>query len=532
MRAIVPPEGLEVRLLGELALLHRQEELALPASKKTRALFVYLLLTRRPVRRERLCELFFDIPDDPRAALRWSLSKIRAMLGPFSDILVANRERIEIRADDLVTDVDRLGRWADGALPDDLPLRAGAALEPPLQGLDLEGLDSWNAWLAAVRTEIEEVRTRFLLLAAQDERLSPQHRHLFLQEAQAGLIPPARTSGNEPAAPAPGTIAPLHGLNQTIRYCTAPDGVRIAYTMTGAGPPLVKAANWLNHLELDWSGPVWGRLFEELSHGHRLVRYDERGNGLSGWDADDISFEAFVRDLETVVDTLALDRFPLLGISQGCAVSIEYAARHPDRVSKLILLGGYPVGWRYTASPEEVEQREAVITLARTGWGQDNPVYRQIFSQTFIPSASPEELDWFNDFQRRTATPCNAVRFLEAFSRIDVRHRLAGVAAPTLVLHARDDQRVPLAHGIELASKIPGASLVTLDTENHIPLSREPATGKILECITAFLAPDSEAGSETRPIGSLSSVRGDFPPRLGLAAGSGRNRRESASGPD
>jgi hypothetical protein len=430
VRAIVPPEGLEVRLTGELALLHRREELQLPASKKTRALFVYLLLARRPVRRERLCELFFDIPDDPRAALRWSLSKIRTMLGPFASALVANRERVEVCADQIVTDVDRLRLWMDGsALPDDLPLRIEAALESPLQGLDLDGLDSWNAWLAAMRAEIDEVRAEFLFLAARDERLSPQHRHLLLQEAQAAgsgaPALPVQVAGNEPAAAvAREKGAGASGLDQTIRYCAAPDGVRIAYTCTGDGLPLVKAANWLNHLELDWSGPVWGRLFGALSRAHRLVRYDERGNGLSDWDVDDLSFEAFVRDLETVVDTLGLERFPLLGISQGCAVSIEYAARHPDRVSKLILLGGYAAGWRHIASPEEAEQREAVITLARMGWGQDNPVYRQIFSQTFMPSASHEELDWFNDFQRRTATPGNAARFLEAFSRIDVRHRL------------------------------------------------------------------------------------------------------------
>jgi len=493
VRAIVPPEGLEVRLIGELALLHREEELPLPASRKTRALFVYLLLARRPVRRERLCELFFDIPDDPRAALRWSLSKIRTMLGPFADLLVASRERVEIRGDQIVTDVDRLRQWADGAaLPDDLPLRAGAALESPLQGLDLDGLEGWNAWLAAVRAEIDAVRAGFLLRAAEDERLTPQHRHLLRQEAQSA----GAACSTLMVAAAEKDAAASPELNQAIHYCAAPDGVRIAYACTGDGPPLVKAANWLNHLELDWSGPVWGRLFAELSRTSTLVRYDERGNGLSDWEVDDLSFEAFVRDLETVVDTLGLDRFPLLGISQGCAVSIEYAARHPERVSKLILLGGYAAGWRHIATPDEAEQREAVITLARTGWGQDNPVYRQIFSQTFIPSASAEELDWFNHFQRRTASPCNAVRFLEAFSRIDVRHRLAGVTAPTLVLHARDDQRVPLAHGIELASGIPNASLVTLDTANHIPLSREPATEKILECIAAFLRPDIEPGPE------------------------------------
>jgi pimeloyl-ACP methyl ester carboxylesterase len=278
-----------------------------------------------------------------------------------------------------------------------------------------------------------------------------------------------------------------------VRYTFAPDGVRIAYACTGLGPPLVKAANWLNHLELDWSGPVWGRLFHELSAGHELVRYDERGNGFSDWEVEDLSFDAFVSDLECVVDHLGLERFPLLGISQGCAVSIEYAARHPQRVSHLILLGGYAAGWRHTAEPAEIEQREAVITLVRHGWGGDNPVYRQLFSQAFMPSATHEEIDWFNEFQRRTTSTENAVRFLEAFSRIDVRHRLAEVRAPTVVLHASRDQRVPILCAVELAASIPNASLVTLDTDSHIPLSREPATDRIVECIGAFLRTAPEA---------------------------------------
>ena len=204
MRAIVPPKGLEVRLIGELALLHRGEELPLPASKKTRALFVYLLQARRPVRRERLCELFFDIPDDPRAALRWSLSKIRRMLGPYADLLGADREHVGLAADRIVTDVDRLRDWANGAaIPDDLPLRAADALEPPLAGLDLDGLDGWNAWLAALRAEIDEVRAEFLLRAAGDERMTPRHRDLLLREAQAVGVRDCASGTAADAAPCP-----------------------------------------------------------------------------------------------------------------------------------------------------------------------------------------------------------------------------------------------------------------------------------------------------------------------------------------
>ncbi len=462
-----------VRLLGSLRLAEDGRELPLPASRKTRALFVYLLLSGRPVRRERLCELFFDIPDDPRAALRWSLTKIRRMLGPSADALIADRELVALDAEAFATDEAQLRGKS-------LAARAEASMEAPLPGLDLPGLDAYAAWLAAARAVIDRRRTVALRLAARDPALTEAQRERYAQEAEAI----AGAEDGEAEAPPPEGAATL---GQQIRYCFAADGVRIAYACTGAGPPLVKAANWLNHLELDWTGPVWGRLFEELGRRHQLVRYDERGNGCSDWAVDDLGFEAFVADLETVVDTLGLERFDLFGISQGCAVSVAYSARHPERVSRLVLLGGYSAGWRHVADADEAARREAMITLAGHGWGQDNPAYRQLFSQTFMPSATHEELDWFNDFQRQTATADNAVRFLDTFSRIDVRGLLGRVKCPTLVLHARDDQRVPILHGVELAASIPGASMVTLDSDNHIPLSREPATARIIECVEAFL---------------------------------------------
>jgi pimeloyl-ACP methyl ester carboxylesterase len=479
--------GLYVRLLGELALMHDGFPLPLPASRKTRAIFAYLLLCAKPVRRERLCELFFDIPDDPRAALRWSLSKIRGMLGSYAGALHADRARVELKNETIHTDVELL-RQALETGNDHSGLLAEAAMEPPLPDLDLSNLDTYAAWLAAERAEIDRLRALYLSRMAQQPALTAELRQRYTLEAEQLGAP-----RGPPKIPEPPPALEAIRLDQTVHYCLAADGVRIAYACTGDGPPLVKTANWLNHLELDWSGPVWGRLITELSVRHRLVRYDERGNGLSEWDVADLSFEAFVRDLETVVDTLGLDRFPLLGISQGVAVSIEYAARHPGRVTHLILLGGYAAGWRHIADAEEAARREAVITLVAHGWGEDTPIYRQIFSQTFMPSATHEEIDWFNDFQRATASAPNAARFLQAFSTIDVRHRLAEVKAPTLVLHARGDQRVPIAHGIEIASRIPGASLVTLDTDNHVPLSREPATTRIIESIEAFLRASPEA---------------------------------------
>ena len=165
---------------------------------------------------------------------------------------------------------------------------------------------------------------------------------------------------------------------QRIGFCDVRDGTKIAYASVGSGPPLLKAANWLNHLEFDWTSPIWGMSFAAMARYRTFIRYDERGCGLSDWNVKDLSFAAFVEDLEAVADKLELDRFPLLGISQGCAVSIEYAVRHPERVSGLVLIGGYAAGWRHTASPEEQARREAVLTLTEVGWGTDNPAYRHI----------------------------------------------------------------------------------------------------------------------------------------------------------
>lgn len=463
-------DRVHVRLLGDLVILRGEQPLRLPLSRKTRALFVYLLRNSRPVRRERLCELFFAGADDPRAALRWSLSKIRAMLGETAGALITERQRVGLRHEAFDVDVDSLHVH---------PLRVDieALLDDPLAGLEAPHLDEWNAWLAAERAEIDRRRAEALVRAAGQTGLTAERRALLRLRSQhldAGVAPP------------PEDVHPLP-LEQIIRYCRAADGVAIAYTTTGQGPALVKAANWLNHLELDWSGPIWSGLFQGLSEKNTLVRYDERGNGLSDREVEDLTFDAFVRDLETTVDALGLEQFPLLGISQGCAVSIAYAVSHPERVSKLILLGGYAAGWRHVAPPEEAERRQAVMTLVRTGWGQENPAYRQIFSQTFMPSATHEELAWFNEFQRQTTSPHNAVRFLEAFADIDVRDQLAQVRAPTLVLHARGDQRVAFQSGVELAAAIPNARLVALDTDNHIPLSREPANDRIVAAIQSFL---------------------------------------------
>lgn len=273
---------------------------------------------------------------------------------------------------------------------------------------------------------------------------------------------------------------------QEVRYCRTPDGVRLAYARTGDGPPLVKAGNWMNHLEYDWESPVWGHVFRGLARRYSLIRYDARGNGLSDWDVAELSFDAWLRDLETVVDVAGVDRFPLLGISQGCPISVAYAVRHPKRVSHLILYGGYVLGAK-KRTPEGKQQRDAIATLVRLGWGQNNPAFRRMFTEMMIPGATDEQMAFFNELQRRTTTPKTAARYFELTGDFDVTHLAGRVTAPTLVMHTRDEAVVPFEAGRELAASIPGARFVTLPGQNHLFLEHEPAAQQFFEEIKLFL---------------------------------------------
>jgi TolB-like protein/pimeloyl-ACP methyl ester carboxylesterase/Flp pilus assembly protein TadD len=283
------------------------------------------------------------------------------------------------------------------------------------------------------------------------------------------------------------TTSPTIPLEQEIRFCTTADGVRIAYATVGYGPPMVKAANWLNHLEFDWKSPIWRHVVEEFARDHLLVRYDERGNGLSDWDVKNFTFEAFVQDLETVVDSLRLDRFPILGISQGGPVAIAYAVRHPEKVSHLILYGSYARGWAKRGIPEDVERREAQNKLIKLGWGQDNPAFRQLWSTQYVPDGTLEQWKWFNDLHRISTSPDNAIRLEHALGQIDVVDLLSQVKVPTLVLNCRDELQVPFEEGRLLAAKIPGARFVPLEGRNHLLLEHEPAWAKFVTEVRRFL---------------------------------------------
>jgi len=292
---------------------------------------------------------------------------------------------------------------------------------------------------------------------------------------------------------ASGTV-PAHMANerrpqQQVRLCTGRGGVRLAYASVGTGPTLVKAANWLNHLDYDWESPVWRHWWWELSGRYQLVRYDERGCGLSDWDVEDFSLEAWVADLETVVDAAGLGRFILLGISQGGPVAITYAARHPERVRGLILFGTFMQGRRIRATTaQEQEEARVQVQLVRLGWGQDDATFRRVFAMQFMPEATQEQWTAFDELQRRTTSTANAVRFVEAFGGIDVTNLVSDVSAPSLVIHCRGDVRLPIEGARQLAALLPDGRFVILDSANHVLLEDEPAWPQFLAEIDTFIA--------------------------------------------
>lgn len=294
-------------------------------------------------------------------------------------------------------------------------------------------------------------------------------------------------------------------MDQKIGFCTSEDGVRICYATVGQGPPLVKAPNWLTHLEFEWQSPVWRHWWEELAQDHFLVRFDQRGSGLSDWEVDDISFEGCVGDLEAVVNNLDLEEFVLLGISQGGAAAIEFTARHPERVSKLILYGAYARGsMKRGESREEFDARQILV---RRGWGRDDPAYRQIFTSRFMPEATAEQAAWFNELQRVSTSPENAVRIQSMTSNIDVLDRLPVVTVPTLVLHALHERQVPFEQGRQLGALIPNARMVPLESRNHLLLESEPAWQACLSEIRNFLGLDPPGDVTSGP-----AVQADNPP--------------------
>jgi pimeloyl-ACP methyl ester carboxylesterase/DNA-binding CsgD family transcriptional regulator len=280
------------------------------------------------------------------------------------------------------------------------------------------------------------------------------------------------------------------GIRQSVRFVTTSDGTRLAWAEAGTGPPVVKAANWLTHLEYEWESPIWKHWLQFFSTHYRLVRYDERGCGMSDWQCGRLSVDQWVDDLEAVIDAAAFSEpVSLLGISQGATTCIRYALRHPERVARLVLYGGYARGALRRDLPEAGRAYQAMAELCRVAWGSDNAAFRQVFTSRFIPGGTYDQLQWYNDLCLKTTTGENAAALLEARGCVDISTELAGVRTPTLVIHARQDAIVPVAEGRLLASAIPGAEYVEVDSRNHVLLEGEVAWQRFCDAVLAFIAP-------------------------------------------
>src|SRR5262245_41181333 len=550
---------LYVSVVGDLTVRRGRTRVRLPSSKKTRALLAYLAVTARSHSRARLCSMFWSVPDDPRAALRWSLTHLRPLLDePDCQRIIADRDNVALDVSRVAVDVASvrsIARRPVDCIPIDALRQAIKTLEGDfLAGLDLPECHEFQSWCVGEREETRRLRARLLtaLIARLEgipEDALPHARRLSLLEpasetAQAMLIRLLRRAGRQreagehfrraqrqladcdvvctgelrqaaqvslratpsahaadlvaarPLAKRPCARAALHA----VRFCRTSDDVRIAYAEVGEGPPLAWAAHWMSHLSHSWQSPIWRHWTQEFALDHRVVHYDERGNGLSDWENPDFSLDAFVRDLEAVVDALGLERFALIGSSKGGPTSIAYAARHPERVSHLVLYGTF--AHRMQEEGSELERRQAIIALIRHGWAQDNPAFRQLLTSLFVPDATLEEMGAFNDLQRLSASAENAARLLRAVGDFNVLDLLPEIAVPTLVLHCRDDAAIPFEHGRLLASRIPRARFVALESRNHILLPRDPAWASFVDEVRRFLAEGRRPMVRTPPVGA------------------------------
>lgn len=307
----------------------------------------------------------------------------------------------------------------------------------------------------------------------------PRQGYRFIAKVQ-------QVSSGSMVPPAESTVEIQSSREQEVRSFTASDGVRLAYTVGGSGPPVVRAVDWLNHLDYEWKNPLRRHWLSEIMCHNTLLRYDQRGSGLSDWNIGDFSFERSLADFEELISAAGLDQFALVGTCQGGAIGAAYAARHPERVTKLILVGAFARGWP-PPNGMMTEQFHAMLTLIRHGWGRDNPAFRQLWTTLFRPDAGPEETEWMNEFQRITSSPENAARMMAEFPKIDITDLLPKVSCSTLVIHSRDEAVVPVQEGRLIASRIRGARLVELPSRNHEVVPGEPAWPTFVDEFSRFL---------------------------------------------
>jgi DNA-binding SARP family transcriptional activator/pimeloyl-ACP methyl ester carboxylesterase len=512
--------------------------------RKAMALLAYLAVTRQSHSRETLAALFWPEHDrrSGRADLSRILSCLRKTLG--DGYFLADRERVALNESvDLWVDVIRFRAQLDDCRTtadpyDDCHQKLASAVElyqaDFLAGFTLPDCPDFDEWqllqTEALRRDLgwsleklvddhearnhlaqaidyarrwvrldplhEPAQRRLIALYASNGQLAEAHRQyrvcerLLAEELGVEPQPETRQLYEQIRKARPHTAsAQSKKLEQEIRFFFSFDGARIAYASVGEGPPLIMTATFLRHLEYDWQSPIWRHWLDGLSRSHTLIRYDERGCGLSDWNVSDISFEAWVRDLEALVENLGLERFRLLALSQAGAVALEYAARHPDKVSHLILHGAYARGrFQRVENPRAGEEAQTMLSLTKLGWGRDSPAFRQVFSLQLMPDATKEQLAWYDELMRVSMTPENAARAEEVMYNINVVDRLPEIITPTLVTHCSYDEAVPFNEGRILASQIPGARFVPLDSKNHLLLSGEAAWERFVHEIHRFVA--------------------------------------------
>lgn len=519
--------SLTIQLMGGLWIGDANGNEIAISTRKARALLAYLALSPEGRRsREHLAAMFWSrsASEQARASLRQQLAALRKALEPLGEgLLQADAASITLDTDRLELDVPGLEGWSAGEV---------AAL---YQGRFLDGFSlneqPFEEWAEQQASHYEVLATKALVTAAGDRlaqgdpetaqelaaralridalhepavrtllqalvaegnpAAARQHLQRYAQKLQAELgAQPAPELAQivEHAADRPAVEAEAAArFQQRVQFCKAADGTRLAYAVAGSGPPLLAVSHWLSHLEHDWRSAMYAHVIAELSRQHRLVRYDKRGCGLSRQQVGEVSFDHWVTDLAAVADAAGLERFALFGPSQGGAIAIEYAWRYPERVSHLVLYGAFA---KIELDAVTRERERALYKLIQTGWGQENPAFRQVFTSLMIPMASPAQQDNLNQLQGLATDGEMAAKIYSEIGRIDVREHAAALQVPTLVLHCDEDVRISADYGMELAALIPGASFVSLPSKNHIVMGDEAAWPLFVREMRAFLAED------------------------------------------